>query len=1202
MKSTVKKIIYISLLTIFVFLGMDTNSQILITRNDSVIISQDSAIKLILPDYRGVLTWQKSIDGYNWIDVIGTSDSLIVVASEEATYRAKIVEGNCEPVYSDTVIIKSIRSEITSIVDTLFPSELGLYVNNEIAENIAQPGYETFLEDSYLELRSFKDTIEKYYSIEEFNQELLNIQALLDNDEDSPLNTNGDILNSSQSIGCSIINLGLGYAKGASVHAGVTGGVGYLAYLGLGAQQGGGVDIVYDFVNQTRQVYLYKMCSVKGDVGLGLGGGLEGNLGLSGYSKWLFNIPLYQFNAMNRFEGSSKSLKLGVSTEIAASIKLAGSASFGVSRGIIGDCNDVYNLFECPAYMNQTYKQDGVISFIFNSGASMGTGLQAKLVSFIAAEKGISCSTGISESFQDYKTNTNRFFAGLKMSQEILASSAISGLNVSQSNFDLTAAALSILYGTFDISDCPQLTFANVNTGNSFNISSTSGEVDGNISDDGGATIIERGFYLSSTNSNPFQEDRKIVVNGTTGNFSALLEGLIPNTTYYYRAYATNKVGTASGDVRSFITSNNITMPIISTNSITSITQTTASGGGNVTSDGGSTVTARGICWNTTGNPTTGNNKTTDGSGSGSFTSSITGLTPGTPYYVRAYATNNQGTAYGNQVTFTTSSGLETGTVADVDGNVYQTVKIGNQWWMAENLKSTKYNDGTSIPNVTDNSTWAGMTSGAYSWYNNDIGNKNTYGALYNWYAVSTQKLCPSGWHVPSDNEWTTLATTCDGRNSAGNKLKEAGTAHWLSPNTGATNETGFTALPGGYRRGDGPFGYEAHYGTLGTGGHWWSSTEVGPGSTDSWGEFMYYDNGTFPNYGHRKVAGFSVRCIKDDQPALPDISVSAPVSGSIQAGTSKQIQVTVSQSGGNLTNGSYVEAHLYLSTTSTLGADKVQLWVSNNSNPDFPNSVLNTNGSKTVTATVTIPSGTAAGNYYIIAIADEVNYHPESNENNNTQSNLVTVEAQPANQTGTFTDSRDGHVYNWVKIGDQTWMAENLAYLPYINYVSSGSRTESFYYIYDYFGSDIINAKLSINYLNYGVLYNWSAAIHSCPEGWHLPSDSEWKQLELALGMTQDQIELSGSRGTDQGKLLKNTSGWINNGNGTNSFGFNGLPAGRRDMFNVFNNLGGYAYWWTNSMPDSAPIYRGLLAGSIKINRGTYSREFGFSVRCIKD
>jgi len=294
----------------------------------------------------------------------------------------------------------------------------------------------------------------------------------------------------------------------------------------------------------------------------------------------------------------------------------------------------------------------------------------------------------------------------------------------------------------------------------------------------------------------------------------------------------------------------------VTTDTAASISETTAISGGNITSDGGSTVTARGVCWNTSPDPTTSDNKTVDGSGFGNFVSNLSGLTSGTTYYLRAYATNNVGTAYGNQVSFTTSALL---TVTDIDGNVYNPVTIGTQVWMKENLKTTRYNDGTSVPYAPD--TWAGLSSPAYCWQNNnESANKVIYGALYNWYAVNSGKLCPTGWHVPSDAEWTILTTFLGGASIAGGKLKEIGIIYWTSPNTGANNETGFTARAGGSRTGES--GYGTGFSGTGLNGLWWSTTVIS-GST-VWRRYMTNSNIVVSRDYSYKFDGLSVRCIKD--------------------------------------------------------------------------------------------------------------------------------------------------------------------------------------------------------------------------------------------------------------------------------------------------------------------------------------------------
>jgi uncharacterized protein (TIGR02145 family) len=178
---------------------------------------------------------------------------------------------------------------------------------------------------------------------------------------------------------------------------------------------------------------------------------------------------------------------------------------------------------------------------------------------------------------------------------------------------------------------------------------------------------------------------------------------------------------------------------------------------------------------------------------------------------------------------------------------------------MAENLKTTKYKDGIAIPLVTAGTAWGSLSTPGYCWYNNDAATyKNTYGALYNWYTVNTEKICPTGWHVPTDAEWTTLTTYLGGESVAVGKLKESGTSHWLSPNAG-TNISGFTALPGGHRGSDGAF-YST--GDVGSFGIWWSSSEGSIGG--AWSRVLGSDNSSIGIGSLNKRSGFSVRCLKD--------------------------------------------------------------------------------------------------------------------------------------------------------------------------------------------------------------------------------------------------------------------------------------------------------------------------------------------------
>jgi uncharacterized protein (TIGR02145 family) len=200
--------------------------------------------------------------------------------------------------------------------------------------------------------------------------------------------------------------------------------------------------------------------------------------------------------------------------------------------------------------------------------------------------------------------------------------------------------------------------------------------------------------------------------------------------------------------------------------------------------------------------------------------------------------------------------------ISDAESNIYKTVYIGTQQWMAENLKVTKYNDGTAIPNITDNTQWYQLSKGAWSYYNNDVANNAKYGKLYNWYAVSktsnsNKNVCPTGWHIPTDAEWTVLTDYLGGETVAGGKMK-VGTTSWNSPNTDATNTSLFSALPGGGR-----FSY-GDYDSIGSLGSWWSSSEDEDVTTNAWRRYLgnYSGNASRNDFGKR--SGFSVRCLRD--------------------------------------------------------------------------------------------------------------------------------------------------------------------------------------------------------------------------------------------------------------------------------------------------------------------------------------------------
>jgi uncharacterized protein (TIGR02145 family) len=265
----------------------------------------------------------------------------------------------------------------------------------------------------------------------------------------------------------------------------------------------------------------------------------------------------------------------------------------------------------------------------------------------------------------------------------------------------------------------------------------------------------------------------------------------------------------------------------------------------------------------TFGHSIIGTPDTVSGNTSTSVSAILTGLTPNTKYYFRIKAVSSSDTTRGAYMTFTTTNpGMSTiifnpslayGSVIDIDSNVYKTILIGHQTWMAENLKAIRYNDSTAIPFIPKESDWSDLSTPGYCWYNND---SVVYGAIYNWHAISINNLCPAGWHVPTDAEWTTLMTFLGGENIAGGKIKETSITHWLTNNSGTTNETGFTALPGGYRN------YSGTYSNIKRYGYWWSSTESS--SVDAVCRSMLYSFTSVDRSNSSKKSGFSVRCLKD--------------------------------------------------------------------------------------------------------------------------------------------------------------------------------------------------------------------------------------------------------------------------------------------------------------------------------------------------
>ncbi len=416
----------------------------------------------------------------------------------------------------------------------------------------------------------------------------------------------------------------------------------------------------------------------------------------------------------------------------------------------------------------------------------------------------------------------------------------------------------SSLTGMLLISSCiKDPTLPVLTTDEAKEITINSAIVDGNVTEDGGAEVTARGICWGIGSMPTLDENFKASGTGP-GEFSCTINGLDPNTKYYVRAYAENSVGIAFGNEVTFTTG--IAPPVVTTGQVSDITATTAVCSGTIAYDGGAEITEKGICWSETPEPDILHDSYTNiANGTVTYSCTLSELSGGTRYYARAYVKNEGGIiAYGEQIFFNTK-------LADIEGNLYSIVYIGDQVWMAENLRSTKFNNNTPIPNITDNTEWLNLTGAAYCWYNNDIQYKPTFGALYSWYTIEAGSLCPTGWHVPSDDEYGTLEVFLGlnpdsvkvwGWRGTNQGIQIKSTTGWEDGGNG-TNSSGFTGLPGGYR-----YAAQGAFYSLGTLTYWWSSSELN--ANESWYRLIKNVNNDIYRATTSKKGGKYIRCVKD--------------------------------------------------------------------------------------------------------------------------------------------------------------------------------------------------------------------------------------------------------------------------------------------------------------------------------------------------
>lgn len=767
-------------------------------------------------------------------------------------------------------------------------------------------------------------------------------------------------------------------------------------------------------------------------------------------------------------------------------------------------------------------------------------------------------------------------------------------------------------YGSELITLTFSLPLPTVTTEAATDISATEAKLNGIVEEYAGYPIVERGFLFADNASLDGAVEH--MAGSGAGLFYCVIANLQIATRYYFRAYAKTEIGTTYGDVLFLDTQ--AEMPTVLTLDVMDVKASKATVTGNVTATGGAYVTHRGVCWSTAQNPTLNDSHTDDGNGLGVFTSHITGLTPDTTYYVRAYATNSVGTAYGDQRSFTTTSPFFCGfdTVTDYDGNVYHTVEIGQQCWITENLRTTHYADGTIIPIGTELSE-----NTAYRYYPSGSSvNVPAYGYLYNWAAVmhgaasssenpsGVQGICPPGWHVPSEAEFAQLTTYVAGQGQYGCGGDTSNIIRALASNIGweclgvsscnadynqfLNNATGFSAVPAGNA------GYEmCQFGFP----DFRSSCKI-RSSTEHFGYDGPHGAATLEiTYDGINIHPYivcyatSVRCLLDDS-GVGSSNAVTPLVTTAQTeyitSTSAKFKGFVTASGGTPVTG------------------RGFCW-STAPNPTVSDNHT-VNGSGTGRFTENLAGLTPGTTYYMRAYAtNSVGTAYGEQQSFTTCDSLIC--------DSTLTDY-DGNIYHTVVIGQQCWMRENLRTTHLPNGTAIPVGTTVYYEPYRFIPNNDSSLVSS-----YGYLYNKYAVMNGCspsntnpsgvqgicPTGWHVPSKAEWEQLVHFLG---SRVEYRcGCGSNDIAQSLAATSGWqqsidpCSTGfdvNANNSTGFSALPAGYYSYGPHGTNE--FSLFWSSTIKsNNSDIYYRIQIE--KSGRGVYMGEILFdavSVRCLRD
>ena len=855
-------------------------------------------------------------------------------------------------------------------------------------------------------------------------------------------------------------------------------------------------------------------------------------------------------------------------------------------------------------------------------------------------------------------------------------------------------------------------------------ISANTAYLQGEIISNGGATIIERGFCLN-TSGGPTINDILVDAGSGNGIFSATASNLIPNTTYYARAYGKNYSATSYGNQISFTTA--VGPPVVSSDSVLFDSLQAFSVHGSIVHTGGLPITEKGIIWSIEPEGNILSPHIANGSGNQPFSSSLSGLIPGTAYFVRAYAQNSMGIGYGETIKMVNPGIPCPGapTLIDIDGNVYATIQMGNQCWMRENLKVERYPNGDSIPHITSDTEWANLpdndTSDAFCFYDNSTNNLATFGGLYTWAAAmgghaistnsnpsNTQGACPDGWHLPSDQEWmqldlalgmdeTELSSWGSNGEDIGSMMAE-NSSEWPTycdlRNSAFFDTTNFDGLPSGKR-----YHSNGAFGAKGSIGFFWSTSICGYDSARITSRELWWLYDGIGRNGIYKSAGASIRCLKDggivsSSPTLIIDSISnttesqstvycsiVNAAGSLitsrgvcinqqgQPGVQDQHKTSGQGMGSfiidfeNLSSNTtyYIRAFANnaagigyspeVSFTTLSGNANIVLLpaknISNTSatvdckiinnggsattasgicyntlgNPTLSDSIVyNTSGQATFT--LSLDSLKPATIYYCRAFA--------TNASNTSFSNEIHFSHRSPECPGEpKIRDIDGNVYDAVHFGNQCWMDQNLRTSHYpsgqaIPYIDNKNDWEALdiNITEDAFCWPVFD---STNAKTYGAFYSWAAAMGDsavssnsnpsgvqgvCPDGWHLPSDSEWQELELFLGMPQTELSNLSWRGTQTApKFAGDSTLWYNNllelSSQFDASGFRALPAGYQSYLSIYPSFHRYSYFWTateyvNYAPSA--YNRVFEYNKLGLFRGAIRVDVGLSVRCTKD